>query len=252
MIFELRNALESVLEERKTKNSSYSLRAFARDLEISPAYLSLILNNKVEVKKDKFVHIINKLFTDPEKQKYWLDQINQISERYFYKGHIPHYQNLRSKIKMTWAHYAILEVFNLSDFEYNSKWMESRVGIQQERIEIIIDELFMIGALEDINGEVQSRDLSFTNIKDGTTSNDRKTMQKEILEKSIAAIDKIDITERDHTSMTIAIDKSNIDLVKKRIKEFRRELCCELANKSRDKSDSVYQLQFSFFSLGEV
>jgi hypothetical protein len=38
--------LKSELEERMEKNSSYSLRAFARDLTVSPQMLSLVLNGK--------------------------------------------------------------------------------------------------------------------------------------------------------------------------------------------------------------
>ena len=74
-------------------------------------------------------------------------------------------------------------------------------------------------------------------------------MQKDILSKSIEAIDDIDISMRDHTSMTIAMSKDQITLVKERIKEFRRELCCELAEKSSKSTDSVYQMQFSVFPL---
>lgn len=34
------------LQMRKLRNANYSLRAFARDLEISPAQLSLVLNSQ--------------------------------------------------------------------------------------------------------------------------------------------------------------------------------------------------------------
>lgn len=43
------NFLESELETRKKKNPQYSLRAFAVSLDEGPAYLSKVLNRKIEI-----------------------------------------------------------------------------------------------------------------------------------------------------------------------------------------------------------
>ena len=44
--FEYRKALRESFEEKKYRNSKYSLRSFARDLSVSPAALSQVLSGK--------------------------------------------------------------------------------------------------------------------------------------------------------------------------------------------------------------
>lgn len=46
-ITELTSILANILLEKKQKNSSYSLRALARDLKIAPGHLHRILHNQV-------------------------------------------------------------------------------------------------------------------------------------------------------------------------------------------------------------
>lgn len=56
-----RDYLIEAFEQRKEKNSAYSLRAFARDLEILPATLSQILNKKKGLSIQCAKHICKKL-----------------------------------------------------------------------------------------------------------------------------------------------------------------------------------------------
>ena len=46
--------VKNEFERRKSKNKSYSLRAYARDLGISPSYLSKLLNSQVPL-TERFV-----------------------------------------------------------------------------------------------------------------------------------------------------------------------------------------------------
>ena len=46
------NLIQTELKRRKTANKAYSLRSFARDLGLSPSYLSSILNKKKNIKSD--------------------------------------------------------------------------------------------------------------------------------------------------------------------------------------------------------
>ena len=240
--------LSSVLEQRKAKNTHYSLRAFARDLDLSPAYLSLILNKKATLKDEKIRQIIPKIFKDKEIQNYWLNQLKEIPHRFFYKSEMPIYQKPLPGFKVKWVHYAILECFNLKNCKPNAQWISEKLGVDLKDVERSIDELISIGAIIKENGELLHQNISFS-IYDDSTDNDKKNLQKDYLKMSIDAINNIDFSKRDHSSITIAINKEHLPLIKSRIKTFRRELCCELSKISDQKANQVYQLQFSVYPL---
>ena len=248
MVETLIDELSTILAQRKVKNTHYSLRAFARDLELSPAYLSLVLNKKTPLKDEKIKQIIPKIFKDKKTQTYWLNQLKEIPHRFFYKGDIPTYQKVSPKIKIKWVHYAILECFNLKNFESNTQWISKQLGISIEDVERSLDELLTIGALIEKDGKLIHQDISFS-IYDGSTDDDKKNLQKNYLQMSQHAIDDFPLSKRDHSSMTIAINEEHISHIKNRIKNFRRELCCELNKLSNNQADQVYQMQFSVFPL---
>ncbi|WP_413575157.1 hypothetical protein ACLVWU_12805 [Bdellovibrio sp. HCB290] len=61
------------LEKRQKKNPSYSLRAFARDLEMPSSRLSEILNRKMGLSEARAINLAERLnLTQPEKE-YFID-----------------------------------------------------------------------------------------------------------------------------------------------------------------------------------
>lgn len=171
MVKELANRLRDELERRKLKNSSYSLRAFARDLEVSPAYLSLILSQKIEVKSDKFELIVSKLFSDQKEKSRWINQFNDLPNRFFYKGEIPDYKEIPTNtVQVTWAHYAVLELLHVSTFKSDIEWMDDQLGIGQQRLEEILADLMKLGAIIEEDNQLKAQQVSFTNINETRTS----------------------------------------------------------------------------------
>gem|GEM_PF-3698267 len=73
-------------------------------------------------------------------------------------------------------------------------------------------------------------------------------------QKALNSIEDVDISLRDNSSLTVAIEKSKIPQIKDKITELRRELdsyitkiCPENTN-----SDEVYQTVISFFPLTKL
>lgn len=67
MSAEYRLILESEISSRKNKNSRYSIRAFARDLEIDASYLTKIRAGKSLLPVDLAAKIAKKLFLPKDK-----------------------------------------------------------------------------------------------------------------------------------------------------------------------------------------
>src|SRR3954470_2795889 len=69
----LQRKLNESLTSARLRNRAYSLRAFARKLEISPAALSEILNGKRNVSKRLAERLVNNLVLPPIEGKAILD-----------------------------------------------------------------------------------------------------------------------------------------------------------------------------------
>ncbi|MGZ3796604.1 MAG: helix-turn-helix domain-containing protein, partial [Pseudobdellovibrionaceae bacterium] len=54
---DIQSILKSELRTRQKSNSSYSLRAFARDIQLSPGYLSDLMKGKKKVSVDTAMKI---------------------------------------------------------------------------------------------------------------------------------------------------------------------------------------------------
>lgn len=65
-INDYRTILKNELEDRKSKNESYSLRAFAKFLELSPSCLSEIFSGKRHLPMNKVNAVTEKLSLTPE------------------------------------------------------------------------------------------------------------------------------------------------------------------------------------------
>lgn len=77
----LSEILSSAFDQRKIKNSSYSLRAFARDLDLSVSRLSVLIKGGHGVGGSTAENLAQKLKLKPQEKKYFFDIILAESAR---------------------------------------------------------------------------------------------------------------------------------------------------------------------------
>lgn len=92
----------------------------------------------------------------------------------------------------------------------------------------------------DISGDITTVGHEFTNVA-------LKNMQRQVLQKALAALDEVEFEKRDQSSITMAVDSSKIPQARAMTKKFRRELSSFL--ESGGSRDAVYQLSLSLFPL---
>ncbi|MGE3975681.1 MAG: DUF4423 domain-containing protein, partial [Bdellovibrionales bacterium] len=68
---------------------------------------------------------------------------------------------------------------------------------------------------------------------------------------AIQALETVPMSQRDQSSMTMAIDTSLMDAAKEKIKNFRRELC-DFFQKENNPRNAVYQLTISLCPLTKI
>jgi hypothetical protein len=234
--------LQSEYEKRKSKNPSYSLRAFAAQLDIHASCLSVILRGKRPLTDKLINRFIDALELAPEE----LHQFKIDDKNVNYKILTMDTFEIISK----WHYYAILELIKLKEFKASYKWIAKVLEISVTEVSSAVERLIRCELLEirDNKWKIIEDTQIYTN--DFTTSALKK-LQRTVLELSSNSIDKHDISMRYHSTMMMAINTKDMKKAKSKLREFREEFCEDMQSDSRNFKD-VYQLQIGFFPLTNI
>ena len=237
-----KNILQQEFLRRSSKNSQYSLRSYAQLLGVHHSTLSGLLSGKRPITK-KTVSVLSlklglypdsfsktKEFKLPKHEFLEEDIFNRISEWYFD---------------------AILELAKLKNFDFTTPNISRYLGVNEVQVSVALDTLLRLNLIKKTkNGYKTVHDNSTNLSSNEKTSAAMRRYQRSILEKSMEALELVDRKDRDHTSTTLAIKKSDLTKAKQIIKDFRHKLSALLQENDKD-FDEVYQLQVSLFPLGK-
>lgn len=237
--------LKKEFKQKQTKNSSYSLHSFSRDLEIDVSNLSKILNSKKELGPRLRERLGKKIgFEKSEFESWWLKPSH--SSKTSNEEYVQHSLKV-FEIVSEWQHYAILEFFKLSKEPKTSKAAAERLGLSLENATQSIQRLIETGLLLKLGQGFKPAEESSSSILDTATSKAHRTQQKQILEGAIDALENVPIELRSQSSVTMAIDSAKLEKAKVVIKKFRRDLGRFLSTSLN--IDEVYQLSVSLYPV---
>lgn len=227
--------LQDELVARCRKNPKYSLRAFAKALEVGPSALSDMLNGKRPITQKMKHRLSLKLGLNLENLNVGYSQI-AIDKFAFISD---------------WYHYAILELMKIKDFQSDVTWIGKALGITKSEASAALERLQRLNLITQRNGKWEDTSAGFsTNIEGNLTSVASRALQKQVLEHAIAALDEVPVDMRNHTSMTMAIDPKYLPEAIETIKKFRRQLCNYL--ESHGKPKEVFELSIALFPVTKV
>jgi len=247
--------LEIINEEfgaRVESNPSYSMRAFARDLEISPSRLSEILNERGGMSSKMAEKIAKQLGLISEEVGYFkalVERKHGRSEK-IKKNAITYIQNkyLSNEVKSLshetfkvisdWYHFAILSVLELDAYDVTPSFISQQLGIEIELVEIALKRLENLELISKGDGNYKINQIKLSTTHEINSFALRKS-HKQSLKQAINALDIVPLEKRDITSMTMAIDVKKLPEAKERIKKFRREMSEFLESGSKN---SVYNI----------
>ncbi len=246
------------LKIRVQKNPSYSLRAFAKFLEVSPAYISQIFSQKRILsderakdfsKKFKWPAKKRKLFLaliqyektkDPQVKQDFLEQIEDLLELEFIELQEDQFQLISEGY-----HYSIIELTNIKDFRADPKWVAERLGITLFQAESGMQRLLRLGLLKHESGSLRK---SMPNYRiDGIPSIAIRAFHKEKLRLAEEALETQSLLERDFAGVTLSIRRKDVAHVRELSRNFIEKLM-KLSDKV-ESPDSVYHLSTQFFRL---
>lgn len=233
--------LHRELSERLQKNPAYSMRAFARHIDLDQSLLTKVLQGKRRVSSATTKRILDVLGADPA----IVDKIMQkTTER---AGAYESLEEETFAFIKGWHHFAIMELMKLSSFVPDEDYVAQRLGLHLEVVREALVRLENLGMIRRDANEWVLLKPNNTWASTSKTNEARRQLQKSLLEKSLTAIEEVSVDRRDHSSLTVAIPVNRLPEFKEKIHKMRRELGDHF--QSQGQLDEVYQLTISFFPL---
>lgn len=247
----LQKTLRERLDELKTKNNSFSLRAFSRLLGVSPASLSEFLNGKRVLSQKMILKMADRLCLSPDEFTTLSDKLtrdkNGIETSVSNKK--IQIQNDQYFLVADWHYYAILCLAETEDFRSDSAWVAERLKTSQKKVSEALERLLRIGLLDyDKEGNLKYQDVEIVTSEDVPNTSIKKR-HANTLEAAKESLYTDDVLLRDMSSATVAIDPKKLPAAKKMIREFQDQLIAFL--ESGDKKE-VYELSMQIFPRSNV
>jgi uncharacterized protein (TIGR02147 family) len=249
--------LKAILVYRCKSNSQYSLRSFAKSLEISNSALSAMLNGKRAISLKMIDRFSEKLGLTPEDTSYFKEQSikeknGKITEQELAEINYKELTHDVYKVMSDWYYMAILQLTHLKDFEPSVSFITRTFGLEKNIAEEAVERLQRLGLLKIYKNtweDTTNRNLT-NEVTQTQTTSAAMLYQKQLREKAMDAIFQTAPKFRDHSSMVMAIKKDDIPQAKEKIKRFRRSLSKYLER--HKKGDEIYQLTVSLFPLSNI
>jgi uncharacterized protein (TIGR02147 family) len=246
----LQTLLQKRFSEMRIKNPSFSLRAFARRLDLNSGALSAFLNGKRRVSRKMAARIADSLGLDPQERsevlarfatKPSLEKIEQAQPLQYLQLTADQF-----RIIAKWHHFAILSLIRTRGFKSHPKWIAGRLGITLPQAQEALSRLARLGFISvDENGRIQ-RTKSKYRTTDDVVSLSLRQGHAENLELAKESLLRDSIEQRDFTAATMAIDPKKLPEAKERIRKFQDDLADFLES---GEQTEVYKICVQLFPL---
>ena len=214
--------LENLLAEKIKYNPQFSMRAFARMVDVNPAVLSRILSGKRQLTFNLAVRIADALTLGPMEREELYAIFTERSSLLNLKDkeiNLDSYHAIKD-----WYHYGITELLLMDSFREDYKWLAHILDISELEAKLAVERLLRLKVLaRDTDGKL-CRTYAYFSTTPEIAASGIKHFQKQILEKFSESLDKDLEVERSFSSITIAINEEHLDLAKKEIKKFKKTM----------------------------
>ncbi|KHD87952.1 MAG: hypothetical protein OM95_11865 [Bdellovibrio sp. ArHS] len=254
-----RDYLLKELERRQKKNPSYSLRAYARDLEVPCSRLSEILNGKVGLSESRAMNLAVKLNLAPSEKDFFIDLA--LSEharsavlREMALKRVQAREEAFEKIGedqfaviSDWYHTAIAELMHLDQFTATPENISQRLGLTLDTTEKALERLENVGLVTKSNEGTWMPSSNKYSSSYGASSEAARTFFQQMQTKASEAMTPQSGKRWDMGCTLVPTNRDKTKEIAKKIRNFRLEIMQELQDS--DNKDSLFALSTSFFEV---
>jgi len=239
------NLLNQELASRKARNSSYSMRAFARDLGIGSTSLSDVLAEKRKLSAKNIDKIAERLTLSPMEKDMLLQEINGRTRKNEKEKQHLELQEDAFRLISDWYYLAILNLAKLPDHQADSLWVAKRLGIRPSEAKLALERLIRMELLSIEDNKLIRTEYPLKTT-DGVASFAIKKHHRDKLKLAEESLEKDDVSLRNFQSLTVALDPETIpeahDILTKALKKIGKLLDGKNAKE-------VYTVNYQLFPL---
>lgn len=272
MIYEYDNSihfLKSALQKKAAINSSYSLRAFAKKLGLSPGALSLILNRKKKLSVERAYEVARALELNAEESDYfmaliqlegakseamkmqYLEKVKGLNPRLVDSVNLK--QTILSlehfKLISNWYGLAVLELLSAKNTEWTAKSIAKKMDLSKIEAELTLERLLKLELIEEKANGSYVRAADTVMITSQVPSDAIRKYYEDVHEKSLKSVREQAPSEKVIGAQVFAFDPEQLEEVRKLTDDYLNSLN-ELAAKGENKTE-VYQAITNIFRLSQ-
>jgi uncharacterized protein (TIGR02147 family) len=245
-----RSLLQAELARRCARNAQYSLRAFAKYLEVDHSTLSQYLRGKRKLTERAIRKFGVRLGLDTEA----IDRATRAEQYVDRPDGDPALLALKettqdaASLIADWHHYAILELVHLRDFRPDSRWIARVLGISVDEVNIALHRLLRFGLLEmtesgqwlDRSGDTATSLVGFAH---ATISR----MMEQVRAVTATVVKDLPDESYAYSATTLAMDTAALPAARAIVARMRDDLLKLLSQSTR--RDDVYHLEIALFPV---
>ena len=251
----IQKLLNGKYEDLRSKNAAFSLRAFARRLDVSPSTLTRVLNGERRVSRPLAEQICDKLVLDPQERADVLD-VFPSNKHYRKEGqkqieaeNDPAYLQLTAdqfRIIGEWYHFGILSLIKTKGFKNEPEWIAERLGISVRDASAAVERLERLGMIRlDQHGK-WTRTRPRVRTSDDVLNLSLQKAHRQNLELAQEALTSIPVELRDFSAITMPTTPELLPKAKELIRKFQDDLSELLESKP---GTEVYKFCTQLFPL---
>lgn len=253
--------LSSELKKRQHRNARYSLRSFARDLEVSPSWMSEVLNSKKGMSRAKATSLATLLgLSAVEAEAFALsaqaahsrsatareDAVQRLKKLEKKSSIVKKMSEEDMTIAGSWYFNAILELIEVNKAA-TPEWIAKRLRLPGNLVAAALDKMLGLGWVRNEAGQL-SVSFSESETDYDLPSASIKNYHDEVMDQAKLALFELGVHEREFINMTVAFDSGKLAEAKRAIRAFQKDFA-EKFYQPEQKSNSVYQLSVQLFRL---
>lgn len=225
-------------QDRKSRNSAYSERAFARSVGLSPGFLKLLFQKKKKISEKRAVEVARRLswsearilsFTSAAEVKG--AKFQKIAEAEFFEI-------------SDWYNFAIIELLKTSKKPMEAKQIAERLDLSSDEVNYSLARLEKLKFIWLKNGRARALVDSYE--VPAISSEGIRKYHRQTLNKALEAIDLQEFARRDFKGLCLAFDPDRMQEAEDFFADFIREFEAKF---STGKKTAVYQLNLAFHQL---
>lgn len=234
--------------KRKHRNSSYSLRAFARDLGLGASNLSEVLRGRKNVGEKTAETIADRLKLKTKEKSFLKDLIlaesarnekvrTHAADRIAAARKAGRYKPLQEdkfKVISDWYHAAILELIHVKGFDPSPQWISQRIGVDAKDVALALgrlEKLGMIAKAGDTYVAVESD--GYDAIIERPSAAIRK-FQRQVISMSLDSLAEDPGEEREILSMILSVPRSHLPEFREDMRKFVSGFWQKIENVPKD------------------